>query len=110
MNNQYDGVDRVKSLESFGNFTYTKDDKIKTLTSGNGIQTTYTYDSRGRPTRILIKDGTTTLQDLNYTYSGNGNLLNINSESYSYDDLDRLTSSTGPWGTISYIYDGVGTG
>lgn len=108
LNYQYDSLDKVKSLGSFGNFTYTKDDKIKTLTSGNGILTTYTYDPRGRPTRVLIKDGSTTLQDLNYTYSGNGNTLNINSEGYSYDGLDRLKSSNGPWGNITYTYDGVG--
>jgi YD repeat-containing protein len=30
------------------------------------------------------------------------------SESYGYDQLDRLTSNTGAWGSISYTYDATG--
>ncbi|MBI2184787.1 MAG: hypothetical protein HYU39_07510 [Thaumarchaeota archaeon] len=111
---QYDDLDRVKSLGGFANFTYTKDNKVKTITYGNGIQTTYTYDLRSRATRILVQDGSTTKLDLNYAYKGNGDVESIDDgyaptdETYSYDGLDRLTSSTGPWGTISYTYDQVG--
>jgi RHS repeat-associated protein len=35
-------------------------------------------------------------------------VLTENTESYGYDWLDRLTSTTGPWGTITYAYDQVG--
>ncbi len=114
LNYQYDGLDRVSSLGSLGSFTYTKDDKVKTITYGNGIQTTYTYDSRSRATRILVKDGAVTKLDLNYAYTGNGDVQSIDDgiaptdETYGYDGLDRLTSSSGPWGTITYTYDQVG--
>jgi RHS repeat-associated protein len=37
-----------------------------------------------------------------------GNVLGINTESYSYDSLNRLTYSSGPWGILKYGYDGVG--
>ena len=45
----YDALDRVSQAGSFASFTYTKDDNMKTITYGNGIQTTYTCDNRGRP-------------------------------------------------------------
>src|SRR3989454_7800139 len=104
----YDAVNRVKKVGSFATVAYTVDDKMRSITFGNGEVTNYAYDSRGRPTRILDKIGSTKNLDLNYTYDGTGNVLTLNSESYSYDWLDRLTSATGPWGTLTYSYDQVG--
>jgi RHS repeat-associated protein len=46
--------------------------------------------------------------DLNYTYDKVGNVKSIGSETYRYDALDRLVSSKGPWGVITYGYDAVG--
>ncbi len=56
---------------------------------------TYTCDSRDRPTRILAMEGQTKLLDLNYTYDGTGNVLNIDSESYGYNALNQITSASG---------------
>ena len=42
------------------------------------------------------------------TYDGTGNVLTINTERYGYDYLNRLTSSSGPWGSYTYAYDQVG--
>jgi len=78
------------------------------VTYGNGVITTYSYDRERRPTRIKTTLGSTTLLDLNYTYDAVGNVLGIDTESYSYDQLDRLVSSAGPWGSLAYAYDGVG--
>jgi YD repeat-containing protein len=69
---------------------------------------TYAYDSRDRPTQIQDKYSATKELSLNYTYDGTGNVLTINSESYGYDWLNRLTSSTGPWGSYTYAYDQTG--
>src|SRR3989454_5359049 len=104
----YDAVNRMKKVGSFATVAYTLDDKMRSITFGNGEVTNYAYDSRGRPTRILDHIGSTKNLDLNYTYDGSGNVLTLNSESYAYDSLDRLTSTTGPWGTITYAYDQVG--
>jgi len=88
--------------------TYLLDNTVNSTVYGNNVQTFYTYDCRARPTRIqTVREGSTLL-DLNYTYDGTGNVLSINDESYSYDALNRLTGLDGPWGSITYVYDGVG--
>lgn len=104
----YDAVNRVKKVGSFATVSYSVDDKMSTITFGNGEVATYSYDNRDRPTRILVKMGSTKNLDLNYTYDGTGNVLTLNTESYGYDWLDRLTSSSGPWTAVTYTYDQVG--
>lgn len=108
LNMTYDALNRLKQVGSFATLSYTVDDMVSKITYGDGEVQTYAYDSRDRPTRILDKYGSTVELDLNYTYDGTGNVLTENTESYSYDWLNRLTSTTGPWGTITYTYDQVG--
>ena len=74
----YDEVNRLKKVGSFATIGYTLDDKVSKITYGNGEVTTYTYDSRDRPTQILDKYQGAKKLDLNYTYDGTGNDLNIN--------------------------------
>ncbi len=88
--------------------TYRPDSRMSNITYGNGVQSTYHYDNRGRPTEVKVVQGQTTLFDLNYGYDGASNVVTIGSESYSYDYLNRLTSASGAWGTIKYGYDAVG--
>jgi len=88
---------------------------------GNGIRTFYTYDSRDRPLTIDIKDGATFLLDLDYTYDNNSNITQLvngwrdtsstwhsETESYSYDGLDRLTSGSCTSWSHTYSYDKAG--
>jgi len=81
---------------------------VSKILYGNGVQTSYTYDRLNRPSRIKIVQSSTTLLDLNYTFDPVGNVASINTESYSYDFLNRQTVATGAWGTVKYGYDGVG--
>ncbi|MDG7015905.1 MAG: RHS repeat-associated core domain-containing protein [Nitrososphaerota archaeon] len=104
----YDAMNRVAKLGTYAAFTYNPDDSMKTISYQNGVSTTYTYDSRARATRILASSGTTHLMDHNHSYDGVGNVLKIDTETYSYDWLDRLTDSTGPWRSTSYAYDPAG--
>jgi RHS repeat-associated protein len=104
----YDAQNRVATLGTFASFTYNTDDSMKTIAYGNGVSSTYTYDSRARVTRILATSGVTYILDLSYAYDNVGNVLTIGSETYSYDWLNRLTASSGPWGTTSYTYDSAG--
>jgi RHS repeat-associated protein len=88
---------------------------------GNGIRATYTYDSLDRLSTIDIKDGVTSLLDLDYTYDNNSNITQLvngwrdtssswhsETESYSYDGLDRLTSGSCTSWSHSYSYDKAG--
>ena len=104
----YDGANRLKTVGSFATVGYTVDDMISKITYGNGEVTTYTYDTRDRPTQILDKYQSTKEMDLNYTYDGTGNVKTLNTETYHYDWLNRLNYSSGPWTTITYAYDQVG--
>ena len=105
----YDALNRVSRMNGGSmNFTYTLDDKISTIKYGNGVQTTYSYNNRDMPTRILALSGSTKEMDLNYTYDAVGNVQSINNENYTNDWLNRVSTSAGPWGSISYKYDGAG--
>jgi len=108
----YDPLNRISTVKdgptTLASLSYNADSTINSILYGNGVQTKFTRDTRSRPTRISTTNGATSLMDLNYVYDSAGNVLGINTESYSYDALDRLTSATGPWGTLKYGYDPVG--
>jgi len=107
-----DPMNRITNIKTgsttLASFAYGKGASIGSITYGNGVSTSYAYDNRNRISRIKTLQGSTTLIDLNYTYDAVSNVVGINTESYYYDFLNRLTSSTGPWGSIQYGYDGIG--
>jgi len=108
----YDALGRVTKVATgataFATFTYNPDGTINTMTYGDGEVTSYAYDSMDRPTSITTSQGSTQELGLSYRYDGAGNVVSINSETFSYDALERLTSATGPWGAASYSYDPAG--
>lgn len=110
LNYTYDALNRITAVGNLATLTYRKNNEISTITYGNGVQTAYSYDQLGRTTRIHTWNTTATLLDLNYAYDANGNPTSVNSgqETYGYDELNRLTSASGPFGTLSYSYDQVG--
>jgi YD repeat-containing protein len=74
---------------------------------GNDLQATFSYDSRDRISTMDVKNGTTSYLDLDYTLDSNSNITQLvngwrdtssvwhsETESYSYDGLDRLTSAS----------------
>jgi RHS repeat-associated protein len=65
----------------------------------NGSTTTYTYD---RADRILTAGGT------NYTVNNAGNETGRGSDSFTYDQANRLSSTTTSTGSGAYAYDGDG--
>ncbi len=88
---------------------------------GNDLQATFSYDSRDRPLTIDIKDGETSFLDLDYTYDNNSNITQLvngwrdtsstwhsDTESYSYDGLDRLASTSCTSWSHTYLYDKTG--
>ena len=89
-----------------------------TLTLGNGVTTTYTYDAQNYRLKTLkTVQGSTVLQDLGYTFDKGGNMTKLTdgqhgTQTFSYDALDRLTEATngatGGYGTLSYTYNPIG--
>ena len=88
---------------------------------GNDLQATFTYDSRDRLSTLDIKNGSTSYLDLDYTYDINSNVTQLangwrdtdsnwhsETESYSYDGLDRLISAYCTSWSHTYTYDRAG--
>ncbi len=94
-----------------------------TLTFGNGVVTTYTYSNSGnmtcsqqnfRPCTIKTVLGTNpAYQNLTYGYDSGGNIASITdavngNQTFGYDEINRLTSATGPYGSHTYSYNEIG--
>lgn len=108
----------VSVVDPGGTTNYARDlaGRPTTVTFTNGIALNNTYDTAGRIARITYTSATsTTLLDLLYTRDPSGRISRIQESTgrdstYSYDSLGRLTQeritpSTGPVETISYVYD-----
>jgi RHS repeat-associated protein len=97
-------------------------DHLSRLTSASGGpsgSTTYSYDPTGnRLTRVRNSTSISYAYDradrissagaASYTVNANGNLTARGSDSFSYDQANRLTSTTVGSTTASYVYDGAG--
>ncbi|MCP4066046.1 MAG: hypothetical protein GY740_22755 [Gammaproteobacteria bacterium] len=88
---------------------------IDTMTFGNGVVTTQTLDSRLRPDTLVSNNGQVDFVDLGMGYDNVGNVTNIvdnagslHNRTIGYDDVNRMTSATGSWGTETITYDGRG--
>lgn len=120
-------------LDASGRWQYrTYDDvnRLATKVDGNGGTWTYEYDAVGNLTTVLNPNGFATVRvydaadrlveidyphdpTVTYQYDGNGNLTGmidgVGISGYTYDELNRLTSSTdGFEQTVGYSYDLVG--
>ncbi len=115
----YDAFYRVASV-TFGtttlaSFSYRKDDLPSTIAYGDGSSASYVFNGRGFPLEIKVTVGSTSVMDLAYTENAAGDITGLtnkavsgDTESYGYDNLDRLTTASGPWGTLGYTYDNAG--
>lgn len=79
----------------------------------NGVTDTYTYDANGDLLSLRSATASQVLQDLSYTYDGDGRRTSSTSatgtDTYTYDSDGRLTSETLPGGsTLPYAYDANG--
>jgi YD repeat-containing protein len=103
---------------------YNKLGQITEINLNNGVKTTFSYwdvggsyDTTGgyygRLWEIKSAKGSTVLQDVKHTWDATGNLISrqdvvaSETESFSYDFLDRLTSASGPY-SQSYTYNQIG--
>jgi len=76
---------------------------------GNSVITNITPDNRNRPGNRLIQIGSDDLVNESFGYDPFGNIDQIGSTTYIYDNLNRLTDVMGLSGRdFSYGYDSVG--
>ncbi|SDR55155.1 RHS repeat-associated core domain-containing protein [Paraburkholderia fungorum] len=84
------------------------------LTFGNGLAASITSDLDYQPTGFKVTNGTTTIQNITNGFDASGNITSITdhlatsrSQNLVYDDLNRLATASGTYGTQTYTYDGV---
>jgi len=128
----YDGLGRVTavtksgSASSYASFQYNTDDQPTFVTLGNGAVTTYAYTSLSTLSRLTLTNTSgKVLLTLSYSYTKTGAVTSVTgnststtgatikiAEQYSYDPLQRLTTSQVVTGatntTASYGFDPVG--
>jgi RHS repeat-associated protein len=127
----YDDLNRTTEIKRYvdgsndeilmDNTQYDTEGLLTQLDYGNDLQATFSYDSLDRISTIDVKNGATSFLDLDYTYDSNNNITqlvngwrdtsstwNSETESYSYDGLDRLTSASCTSWSHTYTYDKVG--
>ncbi|MGB7201465.1 MAG: VCBS repeat-containing protein [Pyrinomonadaceae bacterium] len=75
-------------------YSYNADDSISDVTDGRGIETEYTYNSRGLVTSVGWNVGSTGYTDPADT-------------SFSYDNVDNRTAMTDELGSVSYSYNSL---
>ncbi|HVT58230.1 MAG TPA: hypothetical protein VHR45_07505 [Thermoanaerobaculia bacterium] len=90
---------------------------LTSLTFGNGLTETHSFESRYYPTQITATNASAqTLLSWTYTTDQVGNITGItdtlasqNNRAYAYQDLQYfLTTGNGPWGTRGWTYDKIG--
>ena len=106
------------------NTTYNQLDDISEIDLNNGVKTTYGYYGTGGTNdttggyygqlwQIKSASQSTTLQDIQYTWDADGNLtqqenlVSGQTENFTYDSLDRLTTASGAY-SQTYTYDALG--
>jgi RHS repeat-associated protein len=114
----YDDASRLTSITRGSNvfgFGYDNGNRRTSMTYPNGINTSYTYDTLNRLTRLKADLGATAVTDFQYVYDAAGNRTRKQqldyTEDYSYNSLYRLTGverTAGLTGIWNYVYDSVG--
>jgi RHS repeat-associated protein len=127
----YDDLNRITEIKRYvdgsndeiimDNIQYDTESLLTQFDYGNDLQATFSYDSRDRVSAINVENGATSYLDLDYTYDNNSNITQLvngwrdtssswhsDTESYSYDGLDRLTSASCISWSHSYSYDKAG--
>jgi RHS repeat-associated protein len=108
INYTYDGLNRLTAAdyESGTYYHYTYDavgNRLNETRKQNStlpeVVNTYDYDNANRLTKV---------NEINYSWDANGNLLNDGTNTYTYDSANRLTHLVNTTDDISYAYNGQG--
>ena len=103
----FDGITQTVA----DNINYLPFGPIESLTYGNSLTLSNTYDLDYR----LSDTVTGTIQALSYIHDAVSNITGITdlndssrTQNFGYDDLDRLITASGVYGNLGYSYDAVG--
>ncbi len=113
------GIEKVygssKDVSYVTNINYSPTGQILRIQYGNNTETNYAYNPQTlRLDNIITQSPKGKVQDLSYTFDSVGNVTNIQdyvnsaTQSFVYDDLNRLTQASGAYGTYAYQYDSIG--
>ncbi len=109
---QNSGSSAVTVVSSVG---YEPFGPLSALTFGNSVAAAFTYDQDYQLTDIYAAAGATAIQNLTNGFDPSGNITSITdhlassrTQTLGYDNLNRLNSASGLYGSQSYTYDGVG--
>ena len=112
--NKSGGIETVVGAIAYvSDIDYNAAERVTYIRYGNGTYTSYTYNENTlRLENIKTNDGN--LQDLSYQFDNVGNIreiddyINTATQTFDYDDLNRVIQAQGSYGTINYVYDSIG--
>jgi RHS repeat-associated protein len=99
LNYNYNNLNQLAEVVGFTaqqGITYDADGALKTITYGNGVVTSYSYDANRRLSSLTTVSGGTNIQDLAFTYDKSNNITAINNKTYEYDANSQLTKAVTP--------------
>ena len=95
--------------------TYKPFGPLASLTYGNALALTQTYDQNYWLSRTEVKASGVTRLDLNFGRNANGQITGVTDNNasgrgatFGYTDAGRLTTAVGSWGDHTYTYDAAG--
>lgn len=98
---------QITSMNDWNNhktsYSYDKNGRVVKTSNWNGVVEERSYNTAGQVLTIKTSLHDKTLTNYKYTYDSDGNLVTDNSQTYTYDMLDRLTG-----GQDKYTYDAIG--
>jgi YD repeat-containing protein len=112
-----DALGRPTVVSGFvSNVNYWPSGQIKQINYNNATVSNYNQNVRLWPSSFSTqKTNGSTYSNSSYNYDGVGNLTSISDASdtsynrtISYDNINRVTGVSGPWGAGSITYDGTG--
>ncbi|MBF0569829.1 MAG: VCBS repeat-containing protein, partial [Candidatus Omnitrophica bacterium] len=109
-------VTGVAAQNIITNIDYTVNGSIQKINYGNGAVAAYVYDPiTFRPQTLVVTDKNSVAVQYNaYTYDPLGNIIRVEdkvkntTKSFTFDALNRMSTSNAGSGVISYQYDQVG--
>jgi RHS repeat-associated protein len=110
------GIESAQGATSYvANIDYSATGQLIKVNYGNGAETTYTYDLNTlRLNNLVTQTPSGKVQDISYQFDNVGNIkqitdfVNTATQSFVYDDLDRLIQANGGYGAFAYAYDSIG--